>query len=289
MNSFDEQTIQNTIFNILKYNPYTKYSIESIQSILQYNFSNYSFKINDNNTKIINNYLESLVENGYILKFEQQYLLNKKIVNSYSYCYQPNYRQEMEISQLKQSRDEIEKIVLELINSFEDNELEFQNMISLSNKIEEKINSFSALNYQIETSELKDLIQNIQENIEVISKSNKSNCDEINILHILNKNNLLRIKEIFEKFEKFEQQIDSLKKINLEKNKQIQELKEINEEKNRQINQLKDMHSSQKKIAHQQTEKIEELERKMKEMSLKFNERLSSLEEQGKKKRFYFF
>jgi hypothetical protein len=274
MSSIDQQTIQSAVFNILKYNPYSKYTIDNLQNILQFNFSNNGYQFNFETNQIINEYLEYLVQNSIIFKFQEtMFSNNKKIIPYFTYSYQPNQITDIEISLLKQSINEYDKFTLSIIKFLEDfdedNELNYQFIVSIFNKMNEKINSIEDL------KKINDLIENIS----------KETSEQIGILHILNKNNLLRIKELFEKNENFEQQIDNLKKINIEKNKQIQELKEINDEKNRQIKQLKDMHSAQKIIAHQQTEKIDELERKMDEMAIK----LSSFEEQGKKKRFYFF
>jgi hypothetical protein len=296
MTSIDEQTIQNTIFNILKYNPYSKYTIDTLQNILQFNFSNNGYKSNFETTKIINDYLEFLIQNNLIFKFQELAFSNNKKIPYFTYSYQPNHLIDFEISLIKQNIHEYDNFTLSVIKYFdeidEENELNYQFILSIVNDMNEKINKIMNIpnieNY-VDVKKFNDLIDKFQLNIENINKNLSDNNDQISILHILNKNNLLRIKDLLEKNEKIEQQIDSLKKINLEKNKQIQELKEINEEKNRQINQLKDMHSAQKKIAYQQTEKIEELNQKMDEMAIKFNERLSLLEEQGNKKRFYFF
>jgi hypothetical protein len=297
MTSIDEQTIQNTIFNILKFNPYSKYTIDTLQNILQFNFSNNGYKSNFETNKIINEHLEFLIQNNMIFKFQEFAFSNKKkIIPYFTYSYQPNYHIDSEISLIKQNIHEYDNFTLSFIKYFdefdEENELNYQYILSIVNDINEKINkimNIPNIENLVDVKKINDLIDNIQLNIENINKNLSDNNDQINILHILNKNNLLRIKDLLEKNEKIEQQINSLKKINIEKNKQIQELKEINEEKNRQINQLKDMHSAQKRIAHQQTEKIEELNQKMDEMAMNFNERLILLEEQGNKKRFYFF
>jgi hypothetical protein len=285
MSSIDQQTIQSVVFNILKYNPYSKYTIDNLQNILQFNFLNNGYEINFETNQIINEYLDFLVQNSMILKFQEiMFSNNKKTIPYFTYSYHPNHHTDFEISLLKQSCNEYDKFTLSIIKFIEDfdedNELNYQFIMSIVNDINEKINSIPNIN------DVKDLIDKIEFNIENI---NKEKSEQISILHVLYKNNLLRIKELFEKNEKFEQQIDYLKKINIDKNKQIQELKEINDEKNHQIKQLKDMHFAQKNIAHQQTEKINKLEREMEEMKIKMDEKLSVLEEQGKKKRFYFF
>jgi archaellum component FlaC len=275
--------VEEVVISIIKHNPYKQYTIQELFNILEFNSQIYGFSLKPKCAVKIEKLLEGMAQNGEIFKIPHAYYDEENVVITNAYSYYPNLITDMDIDEFKKWRNFHDSCIVALLEGAEEHELEIQNIMSIMTKIE----NFTSL------KNFSDVITNLQERIDKLGKSikecNEKNLDDYAVLRILHEKNLQRFTSILDTLKKHDEQIASLKKMNQEKNLQIQELKEINEEKNRQITQLKDMHSAQKKIAQQQSEKIEELERKLEQMTMNIDERLSSLEENGKKKRFYFF
>jgi hypothetical protein len=275
--------IEDIVVSILRNNPYKQYSIQDMFNIIEFNNQIYGLKFKQKNATKIENFLEGLAQCNEIFKIPHAYYDNENVIITNSYSYYPNLIADIDISELKKSRNFQDSCIVALMDCAEEQEVEIQNILSIMKNVE----NFTSL------KNFSEIINNLQRRIdklgETIQESNEKNLDDYMVIRILHQNNLQRITGILDTLKKHDEQISALKKINQEKNLQIQELKEINEEKNRQITQLKDMHSAQKKISQQQAVKIEELERRLEEMTVMMDERLSALEDKGKQKRFYFF